>query len=79
MILIIICIAIILRGFFYVVIRVNIKNEKPDDLYIKMSEINDSQTLIGLLPEEVVELIGKPEYESKDISGEKLYNYYAGK
>ena len=30
------------------IILINIKKENPSDLYIEMSEINDSQKLIGL-------------------------------
>lgn len=31
----------------------------PDETYIKMKEIEDNQTLIGLSKEQVVELLGK--------------------
>ena len=75
-----ICIMIILGGLSYVVLRVNIKSEKGDELYVKMKEINDNQSLIGLSSEEVVELLGKPEYEYEYKHGEKKkqYMYYAG-
>ena len=44
----------------------NIKSEKGDELYVKMKELNDNQSLIGLSLEEVVELLGKPKYEYND-------------
>lgn len=32
----------------------NFKNEKPDNLYTQIKEINDNQSLIGLSSEEVI-------------------------
>lgn len=57
----------------------NFKSETPDHLYIKMKEMNDNQSLIGLSEEEVVELLGKPEYKYNNRKEEKTYVYYAGK
>ena len=46
---------------------------------VKMKELNDNQSLIGLSLEEVVELLGKPKYEYNDKKNKKRYKYYAGK
>lgn len=48
---------------------------KPDKVYTEMKEINDSERLIGLSKEQVVELLGEP-YEKRDNN---LYIYDAGK
>ena len=61
-----IIIIITLGGLLYIGIRMNIKSEKGDELYVKMKELNDNQSLIGLSLEEVVELLGKPKYEYND-------------
>lgn len=34
-------------------------SERPDDTYVKMKEIEDNRSLIGLSKEQVVELLGK--------------------
>ena len=34
-------------------------SERPDDTYVKMKEITDNQSLIGLSKEQVVELLGE--------------------
>lgn len=34
-------------------------SERPDDTYVKMKEIEDNQSLIGLSKEQVVELLGE--------------------
>ena len=48
---------------------------KPDKLYTEMKEINESERLIGLTKEQVIELLGKPRgEENKDV-----YYYDAGK
>lgn len=48
---------------------------KPDKLYTEMKEINESERLIGLSKEQVIELLGKPRGdEDKDV-----YYYDAGK
>ena len=39
------------------------KFEKPNELYIKMQEFNNNQSLVGLSKEEVIELLGEPESE----------------
>lgn len=49
-------------------------SEKPDEVYTKMKELNDSEKLIGLSKEEVVELLGKPQTTDRD----NLYIYDAG-
>lgn len=58
---------------------ISINREYPDELYIKMNEINDSQNLIGLTKEQVVELLGEPRYERTDPGNKTLYNFFAGK
>ena len=47
---------------------------KPDKIYTKMKELNDSERLIGLSKEEVIELLGEPQKNSRD----NLYIYDAG-
>lgn len=42
----------------------NYKNETIDNLYIKMKEMVDNKSLIGLSEEEVIELLGEPIKES---------------
>ena len=53
------------------------KDEKGDYQYIKMKEISDNQSLIGLSKEEVVKILGNPIYEFNDQSG-NVYAYNAG-
>ena len=36
-------------------------SEKPDKVYTEMKELNDSEKLIGLSKEEVIELLGEPQ------------------
>lgn len=67
---------IIIIFFFGWIIVSNIKNENPDNLYVKMKEINDKQRLVGLPKEKVVELLGEP---IKQYSSEDTYWYNAGK
>ena len=70
-------ILIVLTILFCVcMILMNIKKEKPNDLYVKMNEINVEHKLIGLLEEEVIELLGTPnEYNEKD---NEFFRYNAG-
>lgn len=49
-------------------------SEKPDKVYTEMKELNDSEKLIGLSKEEVIELLGEPLKSSRD----NLYIYDAG-
>lgn len=49
-------------------------SEKPDKDYTKMKELSDSEKLIGLSKEEVIELLGEPPDSSRD----NLYIYDAG-
>lgn len=59
------------------IISMNIKEEKPDDLYLEMKEIEDEERLIGLSEEEVIILLGKP--QEKDIEENNItYTYDAG-
>ena len=44
-----------------------LEKECSDELYIKMSAINDNKILIGLSEEEVVELLGEPRHKYTDI------------
>lgn len=71
------CIFVTLTPLWYNYIRA-----KPDDTYVKMKDINDNQSLIGLSKEQVVELLGDP-YGNKDAdsycySAGKLTNYITG-
>ena len=59
------------------IILINLKKEKPSDLYIEMSEINDSQELIGLSEEEVVALLGEPKNEYSEENN-TIFRYNAG-
>ena len=54
------------------------KFEKPNELYIKMQEFNNNQSLVGLTKEEVIEILGEPESEYNTEENEKEYSYYAG-
>lgn len=54
------------------------KEERPDELCKKMTEISDNQTLIGLSKEEVEELLGEPVESFNDKAG-NIYTYYGGK
>lgn len=54
------------------------KFEKPNELYIKMQEFNNNQSLVGLSEEEVIEILGEPESEYNTEENEKEYSYYAG-
>ncbi len=70
-IIIILCI-IICKNLGYSVMQY--LSEKPDEIYTKMKELNDSEKLIGLSKEQVVELLGEPQKNSRD----DLYTYDAG-
>lgn len=70
-IIIIVCI-IICRNLGYPIMQY--LSEKPDKVYTKMKELNDSEKLIGLSKEEVIELLGEPQKNSRD----NLYIYDAG-
>ena len=54
------------------------KFEKPNELYIKMQEFNNNQSLVGLSKEEVIELLGEPESEYNTEENKKIYYYDAG-
>ena len=73
---ILIVIIVLLCIFIMYITLVNIKTS---DLYVKMKEINDSQKLIGLSEEEVIELLGEPEKTRiySDVN-KKVYLYNAG-
>ena len=70
-IIIIVCI-IICRSLGYPIMQY--LSEKPDKVYTKMKELNDSEKLIGLSREEVIKLLGEPQKNSRD----NLYIYDAG-
>ena len=70
-IIIIVCI-IICRNLGYPIMQY--LSEKPDKVYTKMKELNDSEKLIGLSKEEVIKLLGEPQKKSRD----NLYIYDAG-
>lgn len=68
--------------FFCVLVSMTLGNSfllyesaKPDEQYIEMNEINDNQSLVGLSKEQVVELLGKPDW----AEDERTYYYDAGK
>ena len=63
--------------FCGVIILVNFKDEKPDDLCKEMTEISNNKSLVGLSKEEVEELLGEPKYKFNDETG-NLYAYNAG-
>ena len=69
-IIIIACI-IVCRNLGYPVMQY--LSEKPDKVYTEMKNLSDSEKLIGLSKEEVIELLGEP-IESRD----SLYVYDAG-
>ena len=52
--------------FCGVIILVNFKDEKPDDLCKEMTEISNNKSLVGLSKEEVEELLGEPKYKFND-------------
>ena len=52
--------------------------EIPDVENIKIQEINDNKSLIGLSEEEVVELLGEPRYQYIDGEDKQSYVYNAG-
>ncbi len=62
-IIIIICI-IVCRNLGYPVMQY--LSDKPDKVYTKMKELSDSEKLIGLSKEEVIELLGEPQKNSRD-------------
>lgn len=59
-------------------ILINIKSEKTDDLYREMKEINDSQSIVGLSKEQVVELLGEPIHEKQSTEEQQKCRYNAG-
>lgn len=70
-----IIIVILLYG---TVIIGSFKNETPNNLYTKIKEMNDNQSLIGLSSEEVITLLGEPKYEYNSGEDKKEYVYFAG-
>lgn len=68
-IIIILCILIVFTTL------IHIKADRPDELYSKMKEISDSQSIIGLSKGQVEELLGKP---SKTDKSSSVYLYNAG-
>lgn len=63
---------------YAIVIIGSFKNEKPDNRYTKIKEMDDNQTLIGLSTDEVIGLLGEPKYQYNSIGDEKQYEYSAG-
>ena len=55
----------------------NFRDESPDTLCAEMNEINDDQSLIGLSEEQVIELLGEPEYKRNEENNIQ-YRYDAG-
>lgn len=57
----------------------NYRNETIDEKYIKINEIVNNESLIGLSEDEVVELLGEPGYKfTDDRQGFTFYEYGAG-
>ena len=73
--IIVICI-IVLLVLLCVLIFVQDNILYPDNLYIKMNEINDDKSLIGLSDTDIIELLGEPKYKSDQRK--KSYTYSAG-
>ncbi len=72
----ILIIAIIILCILIVFITlIHIEPDKPSELYTKMKEINDSQSIIGSSKEQVEELLGKP---CKTHKSGSVYLYNAG-
>lgn len=54
-----------------------IENEEHySEGYIKMTELNDNKSLIGLSEEEVIELLGEPRYKDIDNHPQFTCTYY---
>ena len=53
------------------------RDVRPDTLCAEMNEINDDQSLIGLSEEQVIELLGEPEYKRNEENNIQ-YRYDAG-
>lgn len=70
-VIIIVCI-IVCKNIGYPIMQY--LSEKPDKVYSKMKELNDSEKLLDLSKEEVIELLGKPQ----KTSGDNLYIYDSG-
>lgn len=68
---------LVIFGLNYFV-NYSLSNERPDELYKKMKEISDNQSLIGLSKEEVKELLGEPIYKFDNETGD-VYSYNAGR
>ncbi len=64
------CISTIFEPIWYKYI-----SARPDDTYIKIQKINDSEKLMGLSKEEVITQLGKP--ESTEVH-DSVYRYDAG-
>ncbi len=54
------------------------KFEKPNELYLKMNEFHNSQSLVGLSEEETIKLLGEPKQEYNTKENIKGHTYYAG-
>ena len=59
------------------IVSINFKDEKPNDSYIEMNNISDSQELIGLSKEQVIALLGEPAYEYNKEKN-TIFRYSAG-
>lgn len=73
--IIVVVIVIVLCVLIYSLEKSN-KKEFPDNLYIKMSEMNDNKSLIGLSEEEIIDLLGTPVDKLVDKTHLKNYTYY---
>ena len=62
------------------IMLINYRSETMDEKYIKINEIVNNKSLIGLSKEEVVELLGEPSRDSGDIQPNlgSIYEYSAG-
>lgn len=69
---------IIVILLYATVIIGSFKSETPDNIYTKIKEMNDNQSLVGLSKEEVVLLLGEPRYKYTDNGNKENYTYSAG-
>ncbi len=73
----VVCIVMVICGFVSLSLAplwYEYASARPDDTYVKMKEIDDNKSLIGLSKEQVEELLGEKRDKNKDV-----YYYGAGK
>ena len=70
------CYFALLFALLYWALFVQDKVLYPNDLYIKMNEMVENKSLIGLSETELIELLGEPNFKSEERV--KSYTYSAG-